>query len=655
MAEPNENLTWRTATLGDIGGDTKKFFEDLENAIAVNTAALKAAQVKYQAAKAFALVAANPATALISQFVTEIDNYLKDIEQAGIYYLTVNSVFSGGYIQSAKTVYGNLVAQQEKEVLAYWSRNGDLVGSINGQTVPSIPPYGADPASTDTYTVTPSVASRAIVGNQVGQARDVFDSTLTKLVPTYNQDSASGQPTINSTTGLPEMTPGSVIQSMVSAFSDRGDLRKQFLDDDGNPTTEQRAAIDPIIPTQKRFRYVDNKPTFTSTSTVGGQVLIFGSTNLNGFTKLLSQLKNLFKLSEFDGTADEYAKLLAPPTIEVTVQDVTRLKKDNNGQDVFEEENFAQRLKKIEEDESDEKIVLVEIVGVKDKQKLTGAEFEIIKAQQTKKPKILMENDLGQQIDVNGSPVVYYEEKLTLQPLNYFQREPRPGNILAEATERIIKKSLEVDDESKLTVGEAKSGGKLNKAKDLDVETNSSTVEEVDNSEKEWVQKIPTEETSVHVCRVKYRQKKPKSTPPDFRSLTIGGLFPTLSTGIGLARGGLSSFKALLSRPAALIELTIKKIDEQIKKLEDINKTMIAIQAEILKLRDIGFYSLTIEPEEGGTQKFIDNLSNAPNPPPETLKFSAGLLIVAGSPDNKSKERIIDTHNLIKELFKQAT
>ena len=203
----------------------QKFFDDLENAIAVNTAALKAAQVKYQAAKAFALVAANPATALISQFVTEIDNYLKDIEQAGIYYLTVNSVFSGGYIQSVKTVYGNLVAQQEKEVLAYWSRNGDLVGSINGQTVPSIPPYGADPASTDTYTVTPSVASRAIVGNQVGQARDVFDSTLTKLVPTYNPDSASGQPTINSTTGLPEMTPGSVIQSMVSAFSDRGDLR----------------------------------------------------------------------------------------------------------------------------------------------------------------------------------------------------------------------------------------------------------------------------------------------------------------------------------------------------------------------------------------------------------------------------------------------
>ena len=91
--EVNEDLKWQSNSLGDAKG-LQTFFDDLENAIEVNTLALNALKTSYEAAKLLALTAANPITAALGLLIDEIDKTLQDLENAGIFYLTVNEVFS---------------------------------------------------------------------------------------------------------------------------------------------------------------------------------------------------------------------------------------------------------------------------------------------------------------------------------------------------------------------------------------------------------------------------------------------------------------------------------------------------------------------------------------------------------------------------------
>ena len=128
-------------------------------------------------------------------------------------------------------------------------------------------------------------------------------------------------------------------------------------------------------------------------------------------------------------------------------------------------------------------------------------------------------------------------------------------------------------------------------------------------------------------------------------------MFPILGQGISQTRGALSRFKATLKKPSQMIQATITRIDKQVKELENIATTIISIQQAFLALRDIGFYHIIIDPQEGGTAKFLENLSGASDRPPDSLKFSSGILIVAGTPEQKSEESIKSAHALLKSLL----
>lgn len=640
--EVNEDLKWQSNSLGDAKG-LQTFFDDLENAIEVNTLALNALKTSYEAAKLLALTAANPITAALGLLIDEIDKTLQDLENAGIFYLTVNEVFST--TSPSKSFYQTLIAQEEKEVLAYFNYRGQIVGSINGKTVLAHPPYGTVKDDQKLYFVTDTIPSKTISGNQCGAAKDSAGDNIFKLVPAFGPDSEASGHTINSTTGLKEMTPTQVINTMIAAFSDQGDVRQQFLNDEGEIVPEVRAGRDPITGS-KKFKYVDNKPTFSDTSLMGGVALIFGSTNVNGFTRLVNNIRNLFNFSEFDGLGDELLKLLAPPTITVNVQDVHAISLTPSGivdVPLRQTQSWTERFDALKDGE---KIVVTELTSSSTRSQQSGFEAEIVKVENKITPQIFMEIN-GEPKNVNGTPITYYEERLTLQPLNYGIRTPQPGNILVESVKKVNNEEVQTDED--IDVTEEKSGAKFKKAGELGEDPKDE--EFLDNADFSWVQKVPGVDDPVQVCRVRYRQKKPKSVPPNFRSYTLGKMFPILGQGISQTRGALSRFKATLKKPSQMIQATITRIDKQVKELENIATTIISIQQAFLALRDIGFYHIIIDPQEGGTAKFLENLSGASDRPPDSLKFSSGILIVAGTPEQKSEESIKSAHALLKSLL----
>ena len=65
-------------------------------------------------------------------------------------------------------------------------------------------------------------------------------------------------------------------------------------------------------------------------------------------------------------------------------------------------------------------------------------------------------------------------------------------------------------------------------------------------------------------------------------------------------------------------------------------------------MRDVGFYYLQLDPERGGTDNFVKRLSSAENQPPSTLKYSAGILLMGGSPDSKNTESISASMDALK-------
>lgn len=622
---------WKSATLGDIG-PLQPLFDSAANAAEVNKAALSVAKAQYETGKALALASLNPLVAALSIIIDEIDKNLQDLENLGFFSLFVNSGEDGApeNVNEAPS-YGRFFYGTQEEVDTYWDINNELVGAINGKTVKNHPPRGKNTEDTTQYSV----------GTDIPYATDSFGNRLKKLVPYYKTSSSSGGKRKNKSTGLLEMTPSDIITTMVQAFSDEGDLKPQYLDANNNfVDSESLAAVSPTTK-QKLITYIDNKPTFSENADVGGLVLIFGASDVSKYRDLVFSLKEFFNFTEFDELLNSLNKLLSPPQINVKVQDVHKLvsyKPDNlTNKARAQASNFTSVIDKLKDGET---MVLVEVDG--EAGNTTGFEGQIVQASDLEAPEINKTiPPATKPVNINTLP--YYQETLLLQPLNSFNSAPKPGFLLVEAEEKVYDENIQTGKTDE-NLKNQKLGQKLTanpKYKD--------STEDLPNAEKEWIPKKATKNPMV--CRVRVKEEKPSSVPPNFNSYKLVDLIPALGTVLRDIRGEVNSYRGLVTIANQGIQDTIDAIDKRVKKVENVANNIIAIQEQIANLKNIGLYALTLDPQKGGTAKFIERLQQAENSPPNSLKYSAGALFIGGTPTEKSGEGLKQAFDTLKAIL----
>ena len=628
--EEETKPAWQSLTLGDHGG-LAVLFEKTADAVAVNKAALTAFKTTYETSKALKIAAVNPVFALLETIISQVDTILADLEKLGFFMLNVNSYTVPPSTTKAAT-YGSFVHQGVKEVPAYYDTNRELVGAINGRTVKDNPPLGQ--TATDKTWLVGSV--------EAPQATDPFGLKLTKLVP-YSGPDDSGTVT-NELTGMLELNPSAVISKMAEAFNDEGDQQKEYQDAEGFPVSSANEAQDIIlydkngeaISHDKRYVWRDHKPNFGSDSAVGGICIIYGATTITGFLELIYLLKDFFKIPDLEDLFNDLAALLKPPAIKVQVNMVHDLA---FGDDTYgsmagdqlmgvdlkrSEQSFGKKLDGLKEGE---KIIVVELTDVDGEE--TGFKAQVISSSDSKKSEIYAATDKGEtKKNINTLP--YWEETLTLQPFQ-LNKKPQPGNILTIATVKsdVEAEAVETDTGSDEDLKTQSSGAKLV----------GEDGEQIDAEIEYEAQRI-THDVPTTVCLIKTQVDKPDSVPPDFMTYTLTDLIPILGTFIRWTRGELNSFRGLISTAQAGINRTIKTIDERVEQIVKLNELIISIQEQFINLQKIGLYVLVIPPETGGTAAFLSTLQGADNQPPASLRFSAGSLIMGGSPDSKSTQAV---------------
>lgn len=620
MAEEQKD-NWQFKNLGDIGS-LNDIFDAFENAATVNRTALDIVRAQYEAGKVLALAAVNPLFFALNEFITLIDDLLKDLANSGYFTLMVNQRTMPKKSNTNPVTVGRFTYQSQKRVPAYRDTNGELVGAIRNKTVPDHPPLGSDPSDTTQFSVT-----------EFGtlHATDSLGTHLYKLVPNYESvPSGAAGSVSNISTGLIEATPSDIIQTMIEAFSDEGDLKKEFLDKNNESVaTWESASVN--SDGQINYRLVDNKPTFSSESSVGGFVIIVGASTVTGFTTLWQNITSFFDISEYDDLLKDLSKITHIPQVKVNVKDVHKIGKTDSGDEITQASNFTQWVASKKDDEN---MVLIEQSPSGDSS-YTGFVGVVKKSENLTTPQYFIQNENNEKINTNILP--YVDEELTLQPLTR-QKRPTPGNNLVEAE---VQTNLIIEDGSGANI--------------IDLSPNSTLKEEdgeeMDLSSKNWQAKKPKRGETIFTCKVKHNLQKPKSTPPDFKSRTLSDLIPALGTLIRDLRSKLNYYRGIVTSAADSIQPTIDAIDKRFQKLEDISNTIITIQEQIAALRNIGVYILALDPQPGGTDNFISRLQEANQTPSNTLKFSAGYMFVAGSPDVKNAEAIQISFDTLKELF----
>ena len=631
MAEENTD-TWRSITLGD-SGSLAPLFDAAGNAAEVNKATLTVAKAQYESAKLLALASLNPALAALGAIIDEIDKNLQDLENLGFFSLFVNPTTVDPKTTKPLT-YGRFFNAGQVEVKGYWDVNNELVGAINGKTVKDHPPRETNSDDETLYEV----------GVDIPQATDSRGTPLTVLVPEYETSKASSGGTKNNMTGLIEMTPNDVIATMVEAFSDEGDLKPQYLDANNNFVDSEALAAESPSTKEKLITYVDNKPTFSQNADMGGIVLIWGATDVSGFRDLVFNLKQFFNITEFDELFNSLRKLIKPPQVKVRVQDVHQLsiRTNDTGKEIIRSaSSFQSKLDNLKDGES---IVLVEVDSELGRNK-TGFEAEVVKKNTNRETPEIKKTIPPATKHININTLPYYEEELTLQPLNLMESKPKPGFLLVEAIEKQDNEPIQTSDTSE-NLKSQKIGQKL--------KTNpkySNDSEDIPNSEKEWIPKKGSSSPTI-VCRVKVNEDKPDSKKPNFTSYKLVDLIPILGTTLRDIRGEVNSYRGLISIANEGVQDTIDAIDKRVEKIEKVASNVIAVQETIANLKDIGLYSLTLDPKIGGTTGFLERLQAATDAPPNTLKYSAGALFVAGSPTEKSGAGLQQAFDTLKAILK---
>jgi len=230
----------------------------------------------------------------------------------------------------------------------------------------------------------------------------------------------------------------------------------------------------------------------------------------------------------------------------------------------------------------------------------------------------------GQTLASDANTKGYKEETITIQPFSRFADKPLVGNLLVEAV-------VDTSDQAQAAAGEKLTTGQKN-ATALSTDANYTA------DQQDWQPKTHAGPDKYVVGRIMNQTEIAESVPPDFNSYTIKELIPVYGIFLKDLRTNLNALRGLTKSSQESIQETIDYIDDKVKEAEDFANTIIKIQKVFAGLSKAGIYSLYLAPEVGGTAGFKTRLQAATNMPPDTLKFSAGMLMVGGTPDIHSGE-----------------
>jgi hypothetical protein len=681
---------WISKKLGDNYW-MRRLISSASSALEANKAVLDIGKQSYETTKAATIASADPVFFAVNELINLVDGILEDIENLGFYVLGVTPRTMSRASDAKPSSIGDFFYGGEIDSVAYLDVNGEERGLIDGKTHVDWPPMGL--AGGVQYDGS-SIPTGALAKDENGNTKTIKTPFYTSTKQSTNSSASSSGVTMNTTTGLLQMTPSEVISAVVQAFDDPGDLYYEALSSTGESLYNIRNSAVPRSKTPvlgsdvASFKLHDNKPTFGETSTAGAVLFIIGAPSLSIFADAIGALLRFFDIQRFkdfyNSIISEYK--IEPVTVELENVSVkytdTTLNEIRTGVGSFskllttKDTNSPLNDTYYWKNTNKEPLIVIEKHGFSGgvanylKPRFIGRVLRTVTAPQTMvvnrwvqtstelpagttnlSAEVLEAFDQymlsemspgfrdvfkGQKL-VNINSIGYQSETLLIQPFNRTSSVPTPGSILVEATEDEIKRFQGKDGEDVSVKNEAVV------PPDSPTESSVNIDTLYDYSTKSYTEKS-IKSNQVVSGQIRSQVEIPKSTPPDFEQLTIKQMIPQYGLMMQNIRTELDVLRGFVKKTSAGLDETIKFIDKEYARVVEVADSIFAIQELFASgIGDTGMYCLPLGPKVGGTEGLKERIQGAANIPSDKLKFCAGILFVGGTPTGHSARAVKDS------------
>jgi len=716
---------WRmSTTLNDVSYGNKKFlkvmFDAAKKALELHKANAKFIKQLYEMNKALMLSTIDPIFAAIDRILEEIIAILNSLRGLGFYMIQVNSTTVQQNVQK-NPITGALHVGDQIYVpaRAVMLKNGDtefvaadfesfklgttppVIDGLTGETVY----VRHKPLSSKEEPLAPFFSSFGAAASHasIAGAKKAYQGAGSFLSELPGADTAKEfYIQMNEWTGLTELTPMGILNTISESFDDKMDLPKHFkrMYIDGeleSPELEDFVTADPdssaywkaadkVIAAGKYAGmkvkdaydtitdpsyYESGRPIFPASAQVAGMIFIIGAPDLAKFNTILDSFNKFISLDGLKDLSKSIKKITKP----VKPQRTLRIKQVCNV-------NITKQRKKFQgaidagyaaPDTVESQISQGGAKAIKVAEKTTDDDLQFNKefdsagafnTQSLKKEKRIMNMD--------ASKVARITKVVSTKQM-YIPR-PREGGAdldswdmpLTESRIREMAKPATVNanklpyNEQVLEVEMITNTGDFAPG-DIVAEcipappSKLSTVDETSEgstgSSPEVLEGAPNyaqiKDGRVTVGTVVQGwSMTAKGKPPNWRGQSMELMFPGLSQVFDRAEAEVRSMQSSVKTARKLLDPIIDFLDS---KIDD----AMVFAADIEKILDLfanglpaaGTYSLYLPPQPGGIEKFRERMMAAGGEfkPPEDLKYCAGVCFLGGGPDQGLLLKSVDT------------
>ena len=675
---------WDSRTLGGDNKYLKPMFEAAKKGLELHKANAKFIKQLYEMNKALMIATIDPIFAAIDRILEEIIAILNSLRGLGFYMIQVTSSTVQQNVQK-NPITGALHVGSQTFVPARMNAKGEYEKAIKDADGNYSSAKVIDSLTNEQIYVeyTPLSSKEKPLG-------PLFPSNkVTRGIGSFLSGDVANEYYIqmNEWTGLTELTPNGILNTIDESFDDEMDLPKHFkqmfLDGDlppevtpetVNKTSDMWETIkDETIKagkyigktveetfdaiTDKNY-YESGRPNFPASADVAGVIFIIGAPDLAQFNTILDNFNRFISLDGLRDLRKAIRKIIAPvlPKRTLRLQKVCNVNvRKSKGSEAYTSANSASNA------------TVEEIIGETfTKGKDSSGAFNV---QSLKKAKRIM-NTAGDKVArvskiistkpmyipkrknnseleswdqpltesrirerakpavINANELPYNEQVLEVEMITK-TGDFAPGDIIVEA---IPAKPREI-----ITPDGDPNKGELSVDKMVAAEAKKMGVPEY-SSPKEGRVTVGTVAQAYSMTAV--------GKPPNWRGQSMEGMFPGLSQVFDRAEAEVRSMQATVKSARKILDPIIDFLDS---KIDDV----MAFAADIEKILDLfangvpatGIYSLYLPPQPGGTEKFRERMLAAGGDfkPPEDLKYCAGVCFLGGGPNTGLLVKSVDT------------
>ena len=681
---------WESKTLGD-NSYLKPMFEAAKKGLELHKANAKFIKGLYEANKALMYATIDPIFAAIDRILEEIINILNSLRGLGFYMLAVTTQSVQQNIQK-NPITGALHVGDHVYLPATINSKGEYVAANPGK----------DEAGNETWS---NISVDAITGEQIYikaqplstvaseagkgglfQKPQVGPEGKTKAFPGIGDLANEYFIQINQWTGLMELTPNGILNTIDESFDDAMDVPKhykQMLVDKKLATKENGEALTVEDATEegksnltdKMKEYLDDiinpnyyqsgRPTFPKSAKVAGVIFIIGAPDANRFRTVLYNFSKFISLKGFKDTLKDIDKILKPALPKRTVRlkqvcniNISKQQRvgestegtaiSTQGAQTESDKNLVQMYKKDYDSpgafqvQSKKKVIRI---GKQDGLKVArvtkvistkpmyipgpGPKGELESWDQPLTESRIREREKQATVNTNRLP---FQEQVLEVEMETQTGDFAPGDLLVE-----LKPAPE---ESKI----------LTENKDSTADAKNPDVDKASKAAgfKKYVQ-VKEGKVTVGTVKKAYSMTA-QGKPPNWRGQSMEQMFPGLTQMFDRAESEIRSMQATVKSAKKILDPIIDFLDS---KIDD----AMAFAKDIENILDLfangvpatGVYSLYLPPQPGGVEKFRERMMAAGGEfkPPEDLKYCAGVCFLGGGPDNHLLIKSIDTLALL--------